>query len=309
MQAPFLQMQPSSWPRPVTHLSQNGPRVGENTAEISFEKQPSTQPTCWEPKEDERPVSSIMGNVWALSRNSHGCREVQRILGDCKDSEHASIVAELKGHVWEALNCPHANYVMQKCITTMRPQMCQFIIDELVKDRKVTSAARLKFGCRVIQRLLEHCREDQLLTIVEDIIADGIDLARHPYGSFVVRHMAEQGSCEQNHRLIELFRENVMTVNYDGVTCKVIEKTMEHATQSDSRALALDIIQINGLIVRISQNRYGHLIAKSILRLLATDAPEMMEIAVTQIHAAEQRLQESRYGRAVLNACQKAREA
>jgi hypothetical protein len=171
-------------------------------------------------------------------------------------------------------------------------------------QKKVKLAARLKYGCRILQRFLEHCREDQLHEIIEEIFADAIALSGHPYGSYVMQHLVENGTNELKRRLMELFRNHVDRLNYDGITCGVIGRAFEHAATKDTLACALQIIQVDGLIVRISLNRQGHLIAKSILRLVEDDLP-VLESAVAQLRAAEPKLQATRYGRAVLNVCQK----
>merc|ERR1719379_1733915 len=102
---------------------------------------------------------------------------------------------------------------------TLRPQACQFIIDELVMVKNITVAAKLKFGCRIIQRLLEHCREDQLHDIYDALLVDALELSKHPYGTFVMQHVAEYGTCEQTRRLLKNFQDNVGLMDYGGVAC------------------------------------------------------------------------------------------
>merc|ERR1719379_3171626 len=110
---------------------------------------------------------------------------------------------------------------------TLRPQACQFIIDELVMVKNITVAAKQKFGCRIIQRLLEHCREDQLQEIYEALLADGVELSKHPYGTYVMQHVAEYGTCEQVRRLLQLFQTHIGAMDYGGVSCGVILKAIE----------------------------------------------------------------------------------
>merc|ERR1712190_562957 len=163
---------------------------GQNSAQAVAKKVTQTSPAVRN-KED---VDSIRGRVWTLSQDADGCRKVQELIEDCTDGEQEGIAAELQGHVWQALVCPHANHVLQKCIMSMRPQTCQFIIDELIMEKKVASGAQLKYGCRVIQRLLEHCREDQVHEICEKLLASGIELSGHHFGSYVMQHLAEYGT-------------------------------------------------------------------------------------------------------------------
>ena len=99
-------------------------------------------------------MTSLVGRVWELSQDSKGCRDVQLALEQAGEDLRRLIVAEVAGHVLDAMRCPHANHVLQKCITSsrpateghrlsdcnhyasqfvrLRPADCQFIIDEIM---------------------------------------------------------------------------------------------------------------------------------------------------------------------------------
>eukprot|EP00913_Durusdinium_trenchii_P035379 g33108.t1 len=101
------------------------------------------------------------------------------------------------------MRCPHANHVLQKCITCSRPQDCQFIVDEIMAcNGFVELAARHKYGCRIIQRLLERCPL-QVERIAAAILSDVSGIARHPYGNYVLQNLLEHGTPAHRHRLAE----------------------------------------------------------------------------------------------------------
>merc|ERR1719145_46714 len=59
----------------------------------------------------------VEGNVWRLSRDAPGCRIVQDALDNATcDADRVALASEIRSHVWEALRCPHANFVLQKFI-------------------------------------------------------------------------------------------------------------------------------------------------------------------------------------------------
>merc|ERR1719326_2532951 len=98
----------------------------------------STQPVnfpCAEGGPDcHAQVAFLQGCIWRLSTDGQGCRLVQEVLTDAAcDDERIVVASELHTHVWEALRCPNANHVLQKCIDTMRPADSQFIIDEILE--------------------------------------------------------------------------------------------------------------------------------------------------------------------------------
>ena len=56
--------------------------------------------------------------------------------------------------------------------------LLRFIIDEIMKpgSKSVGYLARHKYGCRTLQRLLEHCFQQQTLQIVEGLLAEVVPL-------------------------------------------------------------------------------------------------------------------------------------
>lgn len=160
-------------------------------------------------------ASALTGRVWALARDPKGCREVQEALDSADNEEvRVAMVAELHHHVWEAMRCPHANFVIQKAIALLRPDEVQFVVDEIVEKghRAIAQAAKHKFGCRIIQRLLEHCSGNQLKSLSDGLLSDAVSTARHPYGNYVMQQLLEYGTDKQKHTLIEELQKHACAV-------------------------------------------------------------------------------------------------
>merc|ERR1712046_259388 len=135
--------------------------------------------------------------VRELAFHPEGTRAVQRALEDARsDDERRTLALQFKGYVWTAVMCPHANYALQKCVATLRPQDAQFIIDELSRRKDLCNLARHKFGCRVLQRLFEHCRSDQVQHLGDILLSECIQLSRHCYGNYVMQQVLTHGSDE-----------------------------------------------------------------------------------------------------------------
>merc|ERR1712232_351681 len=92
--------------------------------------------------------------LWKRCRDAEGCRAVQSMLASSQDCDMRDALAyALKGNVYEACRCPHANHVLQRYIQVMSPFQVQFVVDEVLKHS--SNLTRNKYGCRVVQRLLE----------------------------------------------------------------------------------------------------------------------------------------------------------
>lgn len=97
----------------------------------------------------------------------YGCRVVQKALEVISSEQQAMLVKELEGslvflfvlimqlgHVMKCIKDQNGNHVIQKVIEQVPPHLTQFIIDTFTN--KVSSLATHPYGCRVIQRILEH---------------------------------------------------------------------------------------------------------------------------------------------------------
>mmetsp|Transcript_46737 Transcript_46737/g.99847 ORF Transcript_46737/g.99847 Transcript_46737/m.99847 type:complete len:384 (-) Transcript_46737:117-1268(-) len=240
------------------------------------------------------------GRVWALAQDPQGCRDVQAAF-EAADSEEerAALASELRGHTCEALRCPHANYVLQKCIAMMSAHRLDFVVDELAAKGPGTVAysARHKYGCRIVQRMLEHCLPSQVQGIAEHLLQDAIGTCLHPYGNYVMQHLLEFGTAEQRSRLTRLLLQHIAVVGADPHACAVVGKAMTYGARGDQVSLARGLLLVPGLIASMARSRHGHVAAKLILNVL--EGPELEE-ACSQLLADADCLRNSRYGQLVL---------
>mmetsp|Transcript_56003 Transcript_56003/g.175739 ORF Transcript_56003/g.175739 Transcript_56003/m.175739 type:complete len:329 (+) Transcript_56003:58-1044(+) len=211
----------------------------------------------------------IMGRVWDCARDPQGCWKVQRALETANNDEaRTAIAAELAGHVWEAVRCPHANHVVQKCIIMLRPRAAQFILDEIMRGSIVFQAVRHKYGCRVVQRLLEQCHQDQVHGLAEAILSDVYWLSRHPFGNYVMQHLLEFGTGAQRLRIVEAVAGNLRGLARDTHGRSVVNACLLHGPEGSKTALALVISQEPGLLSSMGDTRQGRLAARTVREAL-----------------------------------------
>jgi len=249
------------------------------------------------------PVQALRGQVWARSRDAKGCWLVQHAFEEAKSDEERELLAqELRGHVWEAIKCPHANFVLQRCITTLKPSALQFIVDEIQKPGKHAAhhAAKHRYGCRVLERLIENCSSRGIAPLLEDLLADAKSLCLHNFGHYVMQHLIEHGSCEQGSYIIQILRENVASMAVDPYACSVVAKALCHGRDDDRQLMASALIQSDGVIASMACSRHGHAAVKEALSLANENNQHELNDACRQLFSFETTLRKSRYGKVVL---------
>ena len=75
------------------------------------------------------------------------------------------IVTELEGNILRCVKDQNGNHVIQKVIECLPPDQLEFIVGAF--NGQVMHLSTHPYGCRVVQRVLEHCTEEQYKPVME----------------------------------------------------------------------------------------------------------------------------------------------
>ncbi|KAF5930845.1 hypothetical protein HYC85_031718 [Camellia sinensis] len=172
------------------HL-QAGCNVEDIFASSLLEEFKSNKTKCFE-------LSEITGHVVEFSADQYGSRFIQQKLETATTEEKnmaievvdldqkIKMVEELDGHVMRCVRDQNGNHVIQKCIECVPEEHIQFIVSTFF-DQVVTLSTH-PYGCRVVQRILEHCGDPKTQSKVMDEILGSVSLlAQDQYGNYVVQ--------------------------------------------------------------------------------------------------------------------------
>eukprot|EP00746_Dinoflagellata_sp_MGD_P155883 gnl/MRDRNA2_/MRDRNA2_85598_c0_seq1.p1 gnl/MRDRNA2_/MRDRNA2_85598_c0~~gnl/MRDRNA2_/MRDRNA2_85598_c0_seq1.p1 ORF type:complete len:518 (+),score=109.85 gnl/MRDRNA2_/MRDRNA2_85598_c0_seq1:86-1639(+) len=220
----------------------------------------------------------LMPATLDLAMSAPGCRVVQAAV-EVAGGEHRSLMTKyMHGHVAELLDSPHGNHVLQKCIEVLPPDIVQFILEELSAfSDPGLSIARHRFGCRILERLLEHCPAEQTRDLAEGVIENAYVLCRHPFGNYVVQHVLEYGTLHQKNSVVEqLLQGGVMQLAMHRVASNVIERALVECTAEGRRALVEQLVVEPSATLAMASSRYGSFIAQRLLE--APPSPQRDEL-------------------------------
>ncbi|CAK0797953.1 unnamed protein product [Prorocentrum cordatum] len=210
------------------------------------------------------------GRVWALSRDPAGCREVQQAFDLAAEEERVALARELRGHVHEAMRCPHANYVLQKALSSLQPEQLDFVVEELGSKGPVgiVQAARHKYGCRIVQRLLEHGGGAQADRVAEALCADALENCLHPYGNYAIQKVLQHSDPARRRALVGLLREHVAALGEDAYGSSVLTKALACGARDEQLLLVRAMLATPGLLAQMPRRRGGNISARLALKLL-----------------------------------------
>ena len=75
---------------------------------------------------------------------------------------------------------------------------------------KVYALSTHPYGCRVIQRILEHCMPEQTSQILDELHQHTERLVQDQYGNYVIQHVLEHGTPEDKSKIVHELRGNIL---------------------------------------------------------------------------------------------------
>jgi hypothetical protein len=103
--------------------------------------------------------------------------------------------------------------------------------------------------------------------IVDELLADAMMLSKHPYASYVMAQVFEQGTDAHQNIFMEALIANAVTLGSDGWACGVVLQALVHGDSESCLKLASALLKEQGLVVRMARSRRGHLAVRIILDL------------------------------------------
>ena len=134
----------------------------------------------------------------------------------------------------------NGNHVVQKAIERVPQEHIQFVVDAVIGQ--VQSLAVHNYGCRVIQRLLEHTNDATQHVILQELHTCTYTLILDPYGNYVVQHIISNGKPEDRAKVIDVVAAHVMTFSKNKCGSNVVERCMRAATKEQLRQILESIV-------------------------------------------------------------------
>lgn len=126
------------------------------------------------------------------------------------------------------------------------------------------------YGCRVIQRILEHCTPEQTAPILAELHAHTDQLIQDQFGNYVIQHVLgksnsvlinkygnhlfvffwfqnfiEHGKPEDKSQLINSVRGKVLALSQHKFASNVVEKCVTHASRNERGLLIEEVCGFN----------------------------------------------------------------
>jgi mRNA-binding protein PUF3 len=129
----------------------------------------------------------------------------------------------------------NGNHVIQKVIELVPRQYIGFVMDAF--RGQVSQLAAHTYGCRVVQRLLEHGSESDRREILAELHACAQFLITDQYGNYVTQHVIQHGAEADRAKMIAIVTSQLLTLSKHKFASNVVEKCIEHGSPEQRRQM------------------------------------------------------------------------
>ena len=205
----------------------------------------------------------LMGRVYQLAKDQNGCRLLQRLLDEQRVGVVDVVYEETFPHLNELMTDPFGNYLCQKLIEHCSEQQRLSILSKVASD--VVSISLNLHGTRAVQKLVESIsspRETELL--VSAIRSAVVSLVKDLNGNHVIQRCLHHLSSVDNQVIYDAVCRHCVSVSTHKHGCCVLQRCIDYATVGQKRQLIHEIC-VNAL--ELVQDAYGNYVVQYVLDL------------------------------------------
>ncbi|KAI7726627.1 hypothetical protein M8C21_025201 [Ambrosia artemisiifolia] len=244
-------------------------------------------------------AGKLLGHVLTLSLQMYGCRVIQKAIEVVDLDQKIKMVEELDGHIMRCVRDQNGNHVIQKCIECVPEQHIQFIITTFY-DQVVTLSTH-PYGCRVIQRVLEHCEDQETQNkVMNEILACVSMLAQDQYGNYVVQHVLEHGKPHERSIIIHELAGKIVQMSQQKFASNVVEKCLTFGDVSERQLLVNEMLGTtdeNEPLQAMMKDQFANYVVQKVLE---TCSDQEREHILTRIKIHLNALKKYTYGKHIV---------
>ena len=153
---------------------------------------------------------------------------------------------------------------MQKAIERIPAEHIYFIISAFTGQ--VHGLATHPYGCRVVQRMLEHCRGPSRKQLLEELHACAPSLIVDQYGNYVTQHVIEHGDTEDRLKIINFITAQLIMFSKHKFASNVVEKSIQCSDNEQRHKIVSMLTTLDergeSPLVHLIKDQYGNYVIR-----------------------------------------------
>ncbi|KAI9815703.1 MAG: hypothetical protein M1827_002099 [Pycnora praestabilis] len=208
-------------------------------------------------------IEQLQGEIYALCKDQHGCRYLQKKLED-RNPEHVHMIwVETNQHVVELMTDPFGNYLCQKLLEYANDEERTVLINNAAPQ--MVKIALNQHGTRALQKMIEFIStREQIQTIIYALKDRVVELIQDLNGNHVIQKCLNRLSAEDAQFIFDAVGGNCVVVGTHRHGCCVLQRCIDHASGNQKAEL---ISRISADAFSLVQDPFGNYVVQYILDL------------------------------------------
>jgi hypothetical protein len=242
------------------------------------------------------PLEQLGGEIYALCKDQHGCRYLQKKLEDRNPDQVHMIWLETNQHVIELMTDPFGNYLCQKLLEYCNDEERTVLIENASHD--LVRIALNQHGTRALQKMIEFISTPgQIQTIINALRYRVVELIQDLNGNHVIQKCLNKLSPADAQFIFDAVGTHCVDVGTHRHGCCVLQRCIDHAS-GDQKAWLIRQISNNAYV--LVQDPFGNYVVQYILDL---GEPIFTEPLVAMFQGRVPQLSKQKFSSNVIEKC------
>ncbi|KAH8674774.1 RNA-binding protein-like protein [Tricladium varicosporioides] len=242
------------------------------------------------------PLEQLGGEIYALCKDQHGCRYLQKKLEDRQPDQVHMIWLETNQHVIELMTDPFGNYLCQKLLEYCNDEERTVLIENASHD--LVRIALNQHGTRALQKMIEFISTPgQVQTIIAALRYRVVELIQDLNGNHVIQKCLNKLSPTDAQFIFDAVGTHCVDVGTHRHGCCVLQRCIDHASGEQKAWL---IRQISNNAYVLVQDPFGNYVVQYILDL---NEPIFTEPLVAMFQGRVGQLSKQKFSSNVIEKC------
>lgn len=241
-------------------------------------------------------LEQLGGEIYALCKDQHGCRFLQKKLEE-RNPEHVHMIwLETNQHVIELMTDPFGNYLCQKLLEFCNDEERTVLIENAAPD--LVRIALNQHGTRALQKMIEFISTPgQIQTVIRALSHRVVELIQDLNGNHVIQKCLNKLSPADAQFIFDNVGQHCIEVGTHRHGCCVLQRCIDHASGEQKAWL---IRQISNNAFTLVQDPFGNYVVQYILDL---NEPIFTEPLVAMFQGRICQLSKQKFSSNVIEKC------
>jgi hypothetical protein len=209
------------------------------------------------------PLEELQGEIFALCKDQHGCRYLQKKLEEGNPSYRDMIFTETFSHFAELMTDPFGNYLCQKMLEYCTDEQRNLIVESVAPD--LVNISLNMHGTRAVQKTIDFLSTPrQIHSIIMALGMNVVPLIKDLNGNHVVQKCLNRLGSADNQFIYDAVAAHCVEVATHRHGCCVLQRCIDHASDKQRMQLVQEIT-FNALT--LVQDPFGNYVVQYILDL------------------------------------------